>query len=52
MTWFLGSGDAGLDMAEDGDVNGDGYGDTDLEPELNNTHGVQDWGKFGIRIRH
>jgi len=33
VTWFLGSGDAGLDMAEDGDVNGDGYGDTDLGPE-------------------
>ena len=106
MTWFLGSGDAGLDMAEDGDVNGDGIGDEgvgfdhlgkapplcetkkvhkkqfwetsahsfgqgsatwflgsgdtggdvdadgDVNMAVDNTHGVRDWDKFGIRIRY
>ena len=41
-TWFLGSGDTGGDVDADGDVN----------MAVDNTHGVRDWDKFGIRIRY
>jgi len=42
VTWFLGSGDTGGDVDADGDVN----------MAVDNTHGVRDWDKFGIRIRY